>query len=807
MLLCRKYKLLTLLCLMACSKSQAQNHQLRADYLSVSDGLPKYETFSTSLDEKGYVWFSLRESISRYDGYNFKTYDKKHLRVRPDHACHLYADGKGRIWNWNLDGSQDAFNFNVLYPETGDCLPFDAVFENQAPFRSSQVKSIIPPARSDDPVSILTKSGSVYMYDGKFTHMSGLTCNVDQIQSPNAGATKAGYWLACQDTLYEFDQFGGLSESTKLEAGLADISLASNGNAIYLDRQGIDYSGNQIGLWIRKGNASFRKVLFKLPEKVTSRGNMIVLAGEDGQFWLVLAGMVCVLDENGTLLAWHWLLANAQKDYTPEVERGYLLNDNILFVNSPEGVFKVALADMPYRNFLAGRSCRGIFKLGNSLLVNSYQGNAVIDLKGGYIKQGIGCSPYGYGFSLDARQNLWIGNETDNLCYFNLQTRQTKAFSFSSLPQRLVPMLPFPLVAGKQVLLGTQRGLHRLETATGNIYHIKDDEAYPEFSKALIRHFFQNEEGIWIGTNVGLFLLSSNAKIIRKVAVKEGLANIQINFIYEDKEGVFWLATRESGLIRWDRGNNSTKLFSTENGLSNNNIHCIYEDRKGQLWMSSNYGLMCFDKATLSVNTFLTRDGLPHNEFNFASHFMDESGKLYFGGLNGVTSFHPEELQKIEDKHTSFNLVITGFSVLNAETGVWNDRSVEISQSGKIVLEPNEKYADLQFSLLDFQDPMATRYAWKIDGFLGDWIYQYENSIKLSQLPVGNYTLRLRAQGSNGQWSDAELSLPLEIVAPIYYKSWFYLALAAAITGLIYLFMRWKNDRLEREMLLLEKEV
>jgi hypothetical protein len=48
---------------------------------------------------------------------------------------------------------------------------------------------------------------------------------------------------------------------------------------------------------------------------------------------------------------------------------------------------------------------------------------------------------------------------------------------------------------------------------------------------------------------------------------------------------------------------------------------------------------MRFEKATGFCRTFFPEDGLPHEEFNRASHFKDKEGNFYFGGLNGCGDF------------------------------------------------------------------------------------------------------------------------------------------------------------------------
>ena len=142
--------------------------------------------------------------------------------------------------------------------------------------------------------------------------------------------------------------------------------------------------------------------------------------------------------------------------------------------------------------------------------------------------------------------------------------------------------------------------------------------------------------------------------------------------IREDEEGVLWLASGGGGLIRLDEslppfpkeehlrdlsnfelvggrsalgagGRTHFHQFTTEDGLSNNNLYAVYEDDFGNLWMSSDYGIIRFNKETNRGKAFLPSDGITHHEFNRISHFKDEEGRIYFGGLNGVTVFNPKD--------------------------------------------------------------------------------------------------------------------------------------------------------------------
>ncbi len=77
---------------------------------------------------------------------------------------------------------------------------------------------------------------------------------------------------------------------------------------------------------------------------------------------------------------------------------------------------------------------------------------------------------------------------------------------------------------------------------------------------------------------------------------------------------------------------------------------------------------------------------------------------VYFGGLNGITAFHPNDFL---EGRTDFNapLVITNFHQLDGKTGQMVNKTSDISHSNQIVLKPEDGLFRLEFTLLDFKDP------------------------------------------------------------------------------------------------------
>ena len=106
------------------------------------------------------------------------------------------------------------------------------------------------------------------------------------------------------------------------------------------------------------------------------------------------------------------------------------------------------------------------------------------------------------------------------------------------------------------------------------------------------------------------------------------------------------MGTNEGGLIKWFPKTGKYDHFTVATGLSDNVIHGILEDEAGYLWLSSNYGLMRFDKTTKWSPAYLPRDGIAAEKFNTLSYYKSASGQLYFGGVNGMVAFYPSHFQK-----------------------------------------------------------------------------------------------------------------------------------------------------------------
>jgi diguanylate cyclase (GGDEF)-like protein len=188
------------------------------------------------------------------------------------------------------------------------------------------------------------------------------------------------------------------------------------------------------------------------------------------------------------------------------------------------------------------------------------------------------------------------------------------------------------------------------------------------------------------------------------------------------------------------------------------------------------------------VQRFHRLHGLQAEEFNFGAHYRDRSGKLFFGGASGFNSFYPEVLEFNERPP---RVVLTQFLKLNSPGVV----GVPEERIERLRLSHNEDVITLKFAALDFADPRANRYEYKLDGFDKDWVRADERrAATYTNLSGGQYVFRVRASNSDGVWSTQDLALPID-VAPSPWLSPFAFVAYATLAALMLLGVWYAQQR------------
>ncbi len=399
--------------------------------------------------------------------------------------------------------------------------------------------------------------------------------------------------------------------------------------------------------------------------------------------------------------------------------------------------------------------------------------------------------------------HVWVGTMGGGLNRIDPQTLRAETYLHDpSVPTSLAAAGVMSLLeVDKQLWVGTfGGGISRFDARTRRFENLR---AGPEdglhLSSGRVTALARDRSGhVWIGTDGGglnVWDMKSRRLYYYKRDAKK-LDSLSADTIYSilvDDAGGVWIGTRGGGL---DRVVNPAEAphglrfanFSEAQGLPNNSVYGLRADGTGNLWISTNFGLARLDPKSGAVQRFHRLHGLQAEEFNFGAHYRDRSGKLFFGGASGFNSFYPEVLEFNERPP---RVVLTQFLKLNSPGAL----GVPEERIERLDLSHNEGVITLKFAALDFADPRANRYEYKLDGFDPDWVRADESrSATYTNLPGGRYVFRVRASNSDGVWSTQDLALPVD-VAPSPWLSPFAFVGYASLAALMLLAVWYAQQR------------
>lgn len=321
--------------------------------------------------------------------------------------------------------------------------------------------------------------------------------------------------------------------------------------------------------------------------------------------------------------------------------------------------------------------------------------------------------------------------------------------------------------------------------------------------------FDAKHQCVWIGTEIsGLIKATLNPDFSIKELIpinnsKDDLIGPYITDINIDYENDCWLGTR-NGLIHFTltpKGEISKiTRFTIKDGLPSNLIQSIRNDRNGNLWLGTIKGLVKFNKTSHEVVNYDIVDGIQDYEFAEHSSFKSEDGKLFFGGINGVSAFDPYQI-----KHNQFveKPIVSKFFING------NPADSLLNSNTAIILDNDQNTLKFNFINLNFINPKKCKYAHMLEGFDDDWVYtSAENrTAEYTNLSSGKYVFKLKATNEDGKWGNTIVEIPVEIKASIWFSFTAFLFYLIIISSIVYLIIYITKYRLQkRHNILIENQ-
>lgn len=354
----------------------------------------------------------------------------------------------------------------------------------------------------------------------------------------------------------------------------------------------------------------------------------------------------------------------------------------------------------------------------------------------------------------------------------------------------------YAVLAGRDGLLwvGARSGLWAFDRATSRfVRHLEHDPEDPaSLADSETFALAETPDGaLWIGTARGLHRLDRATGRLRayrpRVGHPESLAHDRVLGVTVTRDGRLWAST-VAGLCRLDdaEAGRFTRVGARQ-GLADDLVYAAVEDASGHLWISGNRGLARLDVGTGRVRRYTARDGLQSDEFNQGAASALPDGSLAFGGVAGYTRFRPEALGAAPPAPP---LVLTGVRVL--------DRARAFAPGQPVRIGPGETVVAFEWAALEFVQPEAVRYRYRLDGFDRAWRGgSSARTATFTNLAGGRYTLRVQAANADGRWGES-LAVPLVVTPPWWATGWARLAGLLLAVGMGVAWHRTRMRAVER---------
>lgn len=746
-------------------------------------------------DSTGYVWVVTQEGVSRYDGYQLLSFvhdSRKSDSLSSDNVRVVLEDKQKRLWLATDGGGLNLYNsakqtfttwkqgddlgktpssnrirslaldklgFILLGYNNGD---FSRMNPNEMTFEHFETRALLPNLEKNAAITAMIADGSDLWLATDGNGLLKLNTQDKQLSHIHSNSAEALFsdrltklfidvqqrlWLASYDAGVSVldaqrNKFTSFQHNEEQPNSLAGNLV----HTIYQDQRQRLWFGTEAGASLWDGNNKFRT--FNVDDGLSDNKILSILQDPSGLLWF------------GTY-------------------NGISKSIEIPFVH-----IDVGLASKVVLGFAETLSSQGE----RSIWVASYGGitrlNSDGDVQQVINKDSVPALRDARIMTVRGNNNiLWFGSRNGGLGKLNVDNMQLEYFVHdpenpNSLSFNGVTSI-FPDREGN-VWVGTfGGGLNFLAAGSSDFVHYRFDDTNPRsLNSDRVLAVYQLVDGtIVVGTVLGINMLDHKRLDFDHIEHQpdnfDSLSASMAWTFYQDPKAQLWVGTQGGGLNKWlpqdfSALNNTFTHYDSLSGLPSSHIYSILDDNNGHLWLSSTAGLTRLNPDTGKMRHFDSSQGLKNSEFNFGAGFKDSQGIMYFGGNTGLVRFHPDD---IKDNAVIPPVVLVRIKKLNEQ--VWFDQPYQHLE--KLKLSYKDYFISFEFSALDFNSPGQNEYRYKLEGLDPNWIeLEHRRLATFTNLPSGEYVLKVQASNNQGLWNTQGVELPIEVLPPPWKTLWAY---------------------------------
>ncbi len=800
----------------------AQNYVIKS--LGIKEGLSNNHVLSIEQDKRGFMWFATEEGLNMFDGINFRSFYKekgKNISLSGNELNGLLDDPVDSIlWIATQRAGINAYDYgkNKFYtyrknPKDPNSLITD------------DITKIMP--SSDGNLWICTYWKGIDYYNKeskKFTHYNTTTL---------PGLPSNNIWTA-------FDGKDGNLYIGHVRHGFSILNLKTkqiknfrhiegDASSIPDDEVTCIYKDRLGNIWVGTSNG----VALYNPQKenfmVINDGNRnlshriySIRQTEDNKLWIAMElGGIAILD-----LSQHLFNSQIQAGFTfiKEGDDDYGLSGNsirsiyqdsygnmwiggwgsgINFISQEAPLFNTyEYTPNLYFNSLTNKTASSVcFDKSGQLWIGT-DGGGINLFQNGIRKNVFKTNDYGSNNNniqtslCDSKGGLWFGLFYGGIRYFNTKTQKFEKISLNNNESNDADIRSFFEDKSGLIWVGTSQGIYVVNRDS------KKMVKHYSLENNLVRSLYKDSKGrVWVGFfGDGMAVYSSDMKLIVSHNVDNNFPSNTVNTIFADSRSNIWVGTGE-GLVKFENGSlKKYHVYNRESGLTNAHIFAITEDREKNIWISSNHGISCLIGGKNIIYNYGHRDDVPLGSFCRGSVAKDKENNIYFGSINGVCFFNPENVLK---KRTSPKVLINTIEVAGViESNENAQNEINIIGEKEVNLSYKQNSFTITFNIPNFALTSQVDYAYQLEGLSDNWYtINGSNSVTFRGLPPGDYKFSIKSRIHNQQWSDEISTLNIYIAPPIWLTIWAKIIYVILIGVFIFYLTTQYKDRLEVESL------
>ena len=261
--------------------------------------------------------------------------------------------------------------------------------------------------------------------------------------------------------------------------------------------------------------------------------------------------------------------------------------------------------------------------------------------------------------------------------------------------------------------------------------------------------------------------------------------------ITEDHQGHIWMSTPRNGLVEFD-GSVYRRLDGSA-GLRNLNISGLATDAQGDIHIVHYNGVDLLKPNKRHFMYFDDEIGVKKLDPGLNASCIDQYGAIWFGATTTIIKYHAPRKAPSIHPQTQITRVSVFLDPIDSHT--------------KTVFPHRENYISFDYVGLWYTSPNSVKYLYTLEGYDLDWKESRDQFASYSSLPPGEYTFKVKASENTFFHDEPIASYQFRIKKPVWQQIWFLTLLILALSGLMYMVMRFREKRSERQALLKKEKI